>query len=466
MQQGEFGSLWERVRAAGSLSERFLSGADTAVTLDRLLGASSLDAELQELRGRSVLLLVTDQLQAALALIELDGIARRIVLCPPDVADEHIPAVILQAEVDAIVSDWEDAKLRNLASVRHIACGTELRSGDPDRTKTVSTEWILFTSGTVGQPKLVVHTLFSLTGAIRNSTGPAASPVWSTLYDIRRYGGLQILLRSLLQGSSLVLSSGKEPLEDFLARAGQHHISNISGTPSHWRRVLISTSAGSISPQYIRLSGEIADQAVLDQLRAFYPNARIVHAFASTEAGVAFEVHDGLSGFPAQFVGQQDAEVEMRVQEGSLRIRSARTASRYLGTQMPSLRDSEGFVDTSDLVELRDDRYYFVGRKDGVINVGGLKVHPEEVEAVINRHHKVQISAVKSRFNAITGGIVVADVVLKPGSSAGADVANDAGLRSELIKHCRIFLPPHKVPASIRFVPSLQLTTSGKLARS
>ena len=465
MQQGEFGSLWERVRAAGSLSERFLSSADTAVTLDRLLGASSLDAELQELRGRSVLLLVTDQLQAALALIELDGIARRIVLCPPDVADEHIPAVILQAEVDAIVSDWEDAKLRNLSSVRLIACGTELRSGDPDRTKTVSTEWILFTSGTVGQPKLVVHTLFSLIGAIRNSTGPA-SPVWSTLYDIRRYGGLQILLRSLLQGSSLVLSSGKEPLEDFLARAGQHHISNISGTPSHWRRVLISTSTGSISPQYIRLSGEIADQAVLDQLRAFYPNARIVHAFASTEAGVAFEVHDGLSGFPAQFVGQQDAEVEMRVQEGSLRIRSARTASRYLGTQMPSLRDSEGFVDTSDLVELRDDRYYFVGRKDGVINVGGLKVHPEEVEAVINRHHKVQISAVKSRFNAITGGIVVADVVLKPGSSAGADVANDDGLRSELIKHCRIFLPPHKVPASIRFVPSLELTTSGKLARS
>jgi acyl-coenzyme A synthetase/AMP-(fatty) acid ligase len=264
----------------------------------------------------------------------------------------------------------------------------------------------------------------------------------------------------------LVLSSGKEPLEDFLARAGQHHISNISGTPSHWRRVLISTSTGSISPQYIRLSGEIADQAVLDQLRAFYPNARIVHAFASTEAGVAFEVHDGLSGFPVQFVGQQDAEVEMRVQEGSLRIRSARTASRYLGTQMPSLRDSEGFVDTSDLVELRDDRYYFVGRKDGVINVGGLKVHPEEVEAVINRHHKVQISAVKSRFNAITGGIVVADVVLKPGSSAGANVANDAGLRSELIKHCRIFLPPHKVPASIRFVPSLELTTSGKLARS
>ena len=52
------------------------------------------------------------------------------------------------------------------------------------------------------------------------------------------------------------------------------------------------------------------------------------------------------------------------------------------------LTDSEGFVDTGDMVELRGDRYYFVGRRGGIINIGGLKVHPEEIEAVINRHRR------------------------------------------------------------------------------
>ena len=76
----------------------------------------------------------------------------------------------------------------------------------------------------------------------------------------------------------------------------------------------------------------------------------------------------------------------------------------------------DGFVDTHDMVELRGDRYYFVGRRDGIINVGGLKVHPEEVEAVINRHPSVQMSLVHGRKSPITGALVVADVVVKSDS--------------------------------------------------
>src|SRR5205823_12826674 len=158
-----------------------------------------------------------------------------------------------------------------------------------------------------------VHTLASLEGAIREGHTLAGSAVWSTFYDIRRYGGLQIFLRALLGGGSLVLSSAGEALGDFLGRAGAHGVTHISGTPSHWRRALMSPSAHRISPEYVRLSGEIADQAILDHLRAFYPAARITHAFASTEAGVAFAVGDGLAGFPASLVGQRDAAVELRV---------------------------------------------------------------------------------------------------------------------------------------------------------
>ena len=69
-----------------------------------------------------------------------------------------------------------------------------------------------------------------------------------------------------------------------------------------------------------------------------------------------------------------------------MRIRSTRTAHAYVGRKAAELTDGEGFVDTGDMVELRGDSYHFVGRRGGIINIGGLKVHPEEIEAVINRH--------------------------------------------------------------------------------
>jgi acyl-CoA synthetase (AMP-forming)/AMP-acid ligase II len=212
--------------------------------------------------------------------------------------------------------------------------------------------------------------------------------VWSTFYDVRRYGGMSILVRSLLGGASLVLSSAEQSLGDFLLRAGTEGVTHISGTPSHWRRALMSPSIKALSPVNVRLSGEVADQAILDRLHAAFPKATVTHAFASTEAGVAFEVTDGLEGFPATMLDGQGVRAELRVEGDTLRIRSSRTASGYLGADLPA---SGGFVDTGDVVERRGDRYYFAGRKEGVINVGGQKVYPEEVEGVINRHPAVLV---------------------------------------------------------------------------
>jgi acyl-coenzyme A synthetase/AMP-(fatty) acid ligase len=132
---------------------------------------------------------------------------------------------------------------------------------------TLETEWILLTSGTTNAPKLVVHTLRSLTCSMRRAEKPATTSVWSTFYDIRRYGGLQVFLRAALTGAKLVLSSKQETMAQFLTRARTADVTPISGTPSHWRRALMSGCAGLIAPQYVRLSGEIADQTVLDQLR-------------------------------------------------------------------------------------------------------------------------------------------------------------------------------------------------------
>ena len=257
-----------------------------------------------------------------------------------------------------------------------------------------------------------------------------------------------------------MLSGSNESMDEYLVRAGARGVTHISGTPTHWRRALMSPSAHNISPRYIRLSGEIVDQAILNHLRSFYPQARVAHAFASTEAGVAFDVNDGLAGFPAALIGRLDGCVGMKVESGSLRIRSDRASTRYLGPEDTPLRDPDGFVDTGDMVELRGDRYYFVGRRGGIINIGGLKVHPEEIEAVISRHPAVRMSRAKSRRSPITGSIVVADIVL-----AANGVGREKEIRDEIISDCRDQLAPYKVPAVISFVETLDVTAAGKLAR-
>jgi acyl-coenzyme A synthetase/AMP-(fatty) acid ligase len=457
MQRGEAETLRHRCADLAG-SRRYLHGRHESVALDALTGGSGFGGRLEALCGRSVLLVVREQLNAAVALIELDGIARRIVICTPDVPLDYLRAITATAEVDAIVYDEGTPDPKAFGVPLQVACSADIAAQRAGVKEIRETEWVLLTSGTTGVPKLVRHTLASLTAPIKPVAEP---PVWGTFYDIRRYGGMQIFLRALVGGGSLILSSAGEPMAEHLGRLAAHGATHVSGTPSHWWRVLMGAEAGIIAPRYVRLSGEIANQTVLDGLRAAYPQAGVGHAFASTEAGVGFEVNDALEGFPADFLGVGKGDVDIAVEDGVLRLRSPRTASEYIGAGAAPLRDAEDFVDTGDLVELRGARYHFVGRKDGVINVGGLKVHPEEVEAAINRHAGVSGSLVKSRKSPITGAIVVADVVLKAG---GAPETRPV-LEREIIALCRRDLAPYKVPAMVRFVSALPMTAAGKLLR-
>ena len=288
--------------------------------------------------------------------------------------------------------------------------------------------------------------------------------MWATFYDIRRYGGLQIFLRAVTGPTSLVLSNPEESPSDHLNRLAQCGVTHISGTPTHWRRAIMNPAAKVFQPQYVRLSGEIADQAILDGLKTLWPHAKVGHAYASTEAGVGFEVGDGREGFSASLLDAAHGELQMKIENGSLHIRSDRVASRYLGHAAPALASADGFVDTGDMIERIEDRCYFRGRRGGIINVGGSKVHPEEIEAVINRHPKVRMSLVSAQKSPFTGAIVVAKVVLNA-SAAGEDPAAVAQTEEEIRQLCQQHLARHKIPAVMRFVPSLHVTDAGKLAR-
>ncbi|HEV2703006.1 MAG TPA: AMP-binding protein [Steroidobacteraceae bacterium] len=447
--------------ASDTESDRALVGDRATLHLRELAGLSCLGDQLEQLRGRSAVIVTPDPFTAAILLIELDGVARRMVLCPPDLSPAHFPQIVREAECDAWIGDPSPAAGLGIGTV---AVPAPPSATGASRRFTHETEWVLLTSGTTGAPKLVLHTLATLTNAIAGKAPPAPGTVWSTFYDIRRYGGLQILLRGLL-GGSLVLSSPRETVSDFLGRAGAAGVTHISGTPSHWRTAMISGATAKINPRYVRLSGEIADQAVLDALRRVFPGAVVAHAFASTEAGVGFEVTDGRSGFPATLLSAPDLPAELDVKEGRLRLRSRGGGLCYLGKDATPLRAADGFVDTGDQLELRDGRYHFMGRSGGVINVGGQKVHPEEVEAVINSLPWVQISRVAARKSPITGAVVVAEVVPSALVTGGGAVPGEE-TKLAIVEACRQALPAHKVPASIRFVSALEVGPSGKLIRA
>src|SRR6516164_5476719 len=446
-------SLRDGLGKTSHRESRFLASRATSIALADLTRGSCLRDRLSMFSGRSVLIATRDQLATALALIELDGVVGRLTLCPPDLPHEYLPSVIANAGIDTIVCDPDSTEYGSLGVPLHFMGTTVICPMVDFQISRCPTEWVLLTSGTTGLPKMVAHSLASLTSAINVGKVGEQPAVWGTFYDVRRYGGLQVFFRSILGGGSFVVSSSGESLSQYLDRLGAHHATHVLGTPSHWRRALMSPSAREIAPQYVRLSGEIVDQAILDGLRAFYPHARSGHAFASTEAGVAFEVTDGFEGFPADLVGRSTGDVVLKIEAGSLRVRSPGTANGYVGQEASVLADDEGFVDTGDVVERRGDRYYFLGRKGGIINVGGLKVHPEEVEAVINRHPAVRMSAVRSRRNPITGSIVVADVVLKV--RADSTPVPTIKLKEEILQICRDALDDHKVPAAIRFVADL-----------
>ena len=250
-------SLWETVANRGASGRGAFHAPAASVELARLADASCLGGRLESLRGRSILLTMREQLSTALALLELDGVARRLVLCTPDLSPETLSEVAIIAGTGVQLADLDPAPV----------------PAEIDRQATVATEWILLTSGTTGTPKLVAHTLSSLAGTLPRHP-PGSSMVWSTFYDIRRYGGLQIYFAPCSAAAAGALESRRVD-RGFSARAPRRrrdaHLGHaLALAPRPDERSARSPRARVPAPL-----GRGRRSGLLDQLRERYPNAKI-----------------------------------------------------------------------------------------------------------------------------------------------------------------------------------------------
>src|SRR5207249_691352 len=144
-------SLQDALVNAPQEAGRFLSGATSKVRLGALAGGTALSGGRSSLAGRSVLVATRDHFAAALALIELDGVARRLILFPGDLPSRYLSEVAIRAGADALVSD-DDAIADAVNVPLRVRCTASVTAGDKTPSPYQKTEWVLLTSGTSGSP--------------------------------------------------------------------------------------------------------------------------------------------------------------------------------------------------------------------------------------------------------------------------------------------------------------------------
>ncbi|MEZ0579762.1 class I adenylate-forming enzyme family protein [Nocardioides sp. MH1] len=290
---------------------------------------------------------------------------------------------------------------------------------------------LVLTTGSTGTPKGVRHDWsrqLSRMASARDGSGQ----VWLLAYGPQQFAGLQVLIHVLGTGATLVAPSVRRP-QAVLELIHDHAVSHISATPTFWRFMLAEFRADArpVPPlRQVTLGGEAAPGALLEELRATWPEARISHIYAGSEFGSTGSVRDGDDGLPVSLLsGANDADVSLKIVDGELYVRSGASMLGYYGDDD---RPPDEWWPTGDLVEVVGDRIEFRGRKTDVINVGGVKVHPLPVEDRVTAVPGVQAARVYGRANALVGAVVAVDVVLGPGADDKAVKAAIRGACADL----------------------------------
>jgi len=297
---------------------------------------------------------------------------------------------------------------------------------------------VLFTSGSTGRPKAVVHDFSRLLEKFR-APRPAMVAVNFLLFD--HWGGINTLLGSLASGGLMVLPEGRNP-DEICALVERYKIVLLPATPSFLNLLLISHAyerADMSSLKLITYGAETMPESTLKRLREAFPSVELRQTYGMIELGVMRAKSKSSDSLWVKLGGEG---YQLRVVDGILQIKADAAMLGYLNAPSPFTDD--GYFITGDRVEQQGEYLKILGRDSDLINVGGQKVYPAEVETTILELPDVVDAVVYGERHILTGKIVCADIVAAEGSDA-------AELRQKIKQHCAAKLQPFMVPVRINF---------------
>jgi len=295
---------------------------------------------------------------------------------------------------------------------------------------------VLFSSGTSGDPKAAVHDFLPLLEKFKTKRR-AFSTLNFLLFD--HWGGLNTLLHTLANGGTCVTVRERSP-ENVCRLIKKYRIALLPATPTFLNLLLLSGCHKQFdlsSLELITYGAEPMPQSTLDRLHTAFPNIKLQQTYGLIEVGVLSSKSKENGSLWVKVGGEG---YQTRVVDGMLQIKTSSTILGYLNAPSPITED--GWFMTGDAVEIDGEYMKILGRKSEIINVGGEKVYPAEVESVIQGMENVSEVTVYGEKNPLIGSMVCAKVTLrKPQPASEFSIE----LKAYCAKHMERFKIPVKV---------------------
>ena len=312
---------------------------------------------------------------------------------------------------------------------------------------------VLFSSGTTGAPKVMVHNFTKLIESIKPPKRQRKLRfLLFLMFD--HIGGLNTLLNCLNSGSSMVIPESRNPAE-ILKLLENEKVQVLPTSPTFLNLLLQIEDFDKADLSYLKLityGTERMPEQLLGRLNERIPSARFLQTFGTSETGILKTQSKSSNSLYFKIV---DEETDYKIENDQLLIRSKTSVKNYKGLDSDKFT-ADGWFITGDLIEIDIDGYMkVIGRVNDVINVGGLKVLPTEIEDVLNAIEGVVDATVFAKYNAITGQVVCAKIVVKKDT-------DKVELKRRVKKECSQKLDRYKNPAKLIFTEKIEVTNRFK----
>ncbi|MCT7541258.1 ANL family adenylate-forming protein [Aliarcobacter cryaerophilus] len=301
---------------------------------------------------------------------------------------------------------------------------------------------ILFSSGSTGKPKAMIHNFDNLVEHYKDKKEKSLNMILFLMFD--HIGGLNTLLNILSMGATMIIPENRNA-DDVCKLLQDYKIMVLPSSPTFLNLVLMSKANEKYDLSSLRMityGTEAMPESLLNRLKEAFPRVKFLQTFGTSETGIA---NTSSKSSNSTFMKIDDPELEYKIVDNELWLKSKTQVMGYLNSSMDSFTE-DGWFKTGDLVETTEDGYIkIIGRNKEVINVGGEKVLPNEVESLILEIPEIEDVMVYGEANIITGQTVVCDVVSK-------DELTQNEIKKIVRKFCKDKLEAYKIPTKVNVV--------------